>query len=213
MNKKKMKKMDNEESENLSKNKLDIISPEKILTNKAKKTSKTYKYYFGLNNYLIILGVIFIYLLLFITRYYILSPIEIDKKYQNKIPHGREYIHIPIVGTNDIHGHFFPTVNKIKLNSTKIISYKTGGVELIYSYINILKEQFGSKKVLYFDARDHYFCAQDSKIFEGENFEEFFNYVGLNGIILGNNDYNFPREWIENKIKNANYPFLVNNKR
>ena len=203
--------MDIDERENLSKNELEIIPPEKILNNKTLKRSNSYKQYFGINNCLIIFGVAFIYLLLFITRYYILSPIEIDKKYRNINPHDRSYIYIPIVGTNDIHGHFFPVINKIKLNSTKIITYKTGGVELIYSYVNILKEEFGSNRVLYFDAGDHYFGAQDSKLFEGRNFEDFFNYVGLNGTTIGNNDYNFPRDWIENKIKNANYPFLVNN--
>ena len=208
------KKMDNEEHENLSKENLEIIPLEKILTNKTKKRTNGYKKYFGhfgINNYCIIFGIIFIYILLFLTRYYILSPIEIDKRYKNINPHDRSKIYIPIVGTNDIHGHFFPVINKIKLNSTKIITYKTGGVELIYSYINILKEEFGANRVLYFDAGDHYFGAQDSKLFEGRNFEDFFNYVGLNGTTLGNNDFNFPREWIENKIKNANYPFLVNN--
>ena len=181
--------MDIDERENLSKNELEIIPPDKILNNKTIKRSNSYKQYFGINNCLIIFGVVFIYLLLFITRYYILSPIEIDKKYRNINPHDRSYIYIPIVGTNDIHGHFFPVVNKIKLNSTKIITYKTGGVELIYSYVNILKEEFGSNRVLYFDAGDHYFGAQDSKLFEGRNFEDFFNYVGLNGTTIGNNDF------------------------
>jgi len=74
-----------------------------------------------------------------------------------------------------------------------------------------LYEEFGANRVLYFDAGDHYFGAQDSKIFEGKNFDDFFNYIGLNGTTLGNNDYNYPREWIENKIKKANYPFLLSN--
>ena len=203
--------MDNEEYTKLSKEDHEIIPPHKIITyNKIKRTI-TYKKYFNFNDLLILIGIALIYILLFITRYYILAPIEIDSNYKNINPHERGIQYIPIVGTNDIHGHFFPVINKIKLNSTKIITYKTGGVELIYSYINILREEFGSQKVLYFDAGDHYFGAQDSKLFEGENFEDFFNYVGLNGTTLGNKDFNFPREWIENKIKNANYPFLVNN--
>ena len=70
-----------------------------------------------------------------------------------------------------------------------------------------MREEFGINKVLYFDSGDNYFCAQDSKLFGGI----FYNYIGLNGTTLGNNDYNYPREWIENKIKNANYPFLLNN--
>ena len=205
------KKMDKEGYQKLSLDDFEIIPPNKIIINQKIARAQTYKKYFNFNDFLILLGIVFIYLLLFITRYYILSPIEIDKNYKNINPHKPGIVYIPIVATNDIHGHFFPVINKIKLNSTKIITYKTGGVELIYSYLNILREEFGKKKVLYFDAGDHYFGAQDSKLFEGKNFDDFFNYVGLNGTTLGNNDYNFPREWIENKIKNANYPFLINN--
>ena len=205
------KKMDKEGYQKLSLDDFEIIPPNKIIINQKIARAQTYKKYFNFNDFLILFGIVFIYLLLFITRYYILSPIEIDKNYKNINPHKPGIVYIPIVATNDIHGHFFPVINKIKLNSTKIITYKTGGVELIYSYLNILREEFGKKKVLYFDAGDHYFGAQDSKLFEGKNFDDFFNYVGLNGTTLGNNDYNFPREWIENKIKNANYPFLINN--
>ena len=39
-----------------------------------------------------------------------------------------------------------------------------------------MKEEFGENKVLYLDTGDHYFGDQDSKIFEGENFDDFFNY-------------------------------------
>ncbi len=205
-------KIDNDEYEKLySIEELEIIPPHKILVNKTIKRSASYKFNFSINDLFILFGIVFIYILLFMTRYYILSPIEIDKNYKTINPNERGIVYVPIVGTNDIHGHFFPVINKIKLNSTKIITYKTGGVELIYSYVNILKEEFGAERVLYFDAGDHYFGAQDSKIFEGKNFDDFFNYIGLNGTTLGNNDYNFPREWIENKIKKANYPFLISN--
>ena len=205
------KKMESDEYQNLPKEDREIIPPDRIITNPKITRAHTYKKYFKLNDLLILFGIIFIYMILFMIRYYILSPIEIDKNYKNINPHERGVIYVPIIATNDIHGHFFPVINKIKLNSTKIVNYKTGGVELIYSYVNILREEFGHNKVLYFDAGDHYFGAQDSKLFEGRNFDSFFNYIGLNGTTLGNNDYNFPREWIENKIKIANYPFLINN--
>jgi 2',3'-cyclic-nucleotide 2'-phosphodiesterase (5'-nucleotidase family) len=102
-------------------------------------------------------------------------------------------------------------LNEIKFNATKSFTYKTGGMELVYSYVNILREEFGKNRVLYFDSGDHYFGTKDSKFFDGQNFLDFFNFVGLNGTTLGNNDYNFPREWIEKKIKEADYPLLVNN--
>ena len=203
--------MENEEIEILSQDEGDKVPIHRVVVNHKLKKLSTKKRWLSNSDLLILFGIILIYVMLFMTRHYILSPIEIDNNY-NIINHNeRGIIYIPIVGTNDLHGHFFPVINKIKLNSTKIITYKTGGVELIYSYLNILREEFGGKKVLYFDTGDHYFGAYDSKIFEGKNFDDFFNFVGLNGTTLGNNDFNFAREWIEKKIKNADYPFLINN--
>ena len=202
------KKFENEEKEELSKENIPL---RRFMFNHKIKKSSSKEKCLATECYIIIFIIIFIYILLFMTRHYILSPIEIDNKYKKINPHKKKIIYIPIVGTNDIHGHFFPSINKIKLNSTKIISYKTGGVELIYSYLNILREEFGENKVLYFDTGDHYFGAYDSKKFDGKNFDDFFNFVGLNGTTLGNNDFNFAREWIEKKIKNADYPFLINN--
>ena len=205
------KKMENEEKEMLSTVKNDLINVEKVIHSTKTKKKFSFKEYLDIGNILIVLGIIVLYAFLFLTRYYILSPIEIDKHYKNVYPRDKGLIYIPIVGTNDFHGHFFPVTNKIKLNSTKIISYQTGGVELIYSYINILREEFGENKVLYFNGGDQYYGAQDSKIFNGDNLDDFFDFVGLNGTTLGNKDYLYSREWIEKKIKNANYPFLINN--
>ena len=210
----KQKKMENEEIEILTrinnKNKESISSPKLLLNHKMKRNS-TNKFCLSFSDILIILSIILIYMLLFLTRYFILSPIEIDYDYKKVNLHPRHLIYIPIVGTNDIHGHFFPILNEIKFNATRSLHYKMGGIELIYSYINILREEFGKSRVLYFDSGDHYFGTKDSKLFDGKNFLDFFNFVGLNGTTLGNNDFNYPREWIEKKIKEADFPFLVNN--
>ena len=138
--------MDNEEKEELSNDKNDIIPLQRVIANHKLKRGLTKKKCFNTSDLIILLGILLIYTLLFMTRHYILSPIEIDSNYKTINPHERGIIYIPIVGTNDIHGHFFPSINKIKLNSTKIITYKTGGVELIYSYVNILREEFGNIK-------------------------------------------------------------------
>ena len=54
-----------------------------IATSKLTRTT-TYKKYFNFNVLIILVGIALIYVLLFMTRYYILSPIEIDKNYRNK---------------------------------------------------------------------------------------------------------------------------------
>ena len=130
------------------------------------------------------------------------------KKISSKDEEG--YIYIPVVGTNDIHGSFFPYINHYYSNGEKM-EYKTGGLEYIAKYINILRNEFGANKVLYFDAGDQFFQTNETILFDGNNILDFFNTIGLNGTTLGNIDYLYKREWIEHKIKNAKYPYLINN--
>jgi hypothetical protein len=45
------------------------------------------------------------------------DEIHIDKDYDRIMPNDKKYVYIPIVGTNDIHGNFFPVLNEIQLNN------------------------------------------------------------------------------------------------
>ena len=138
------------------------------------------------------------------------SNYNIDSNYNTISPKDEKYIYIPLIGTNDIHGRFFPTNNYFNSNGQKI-EYKTGGLEYIAKYINILKQEFGSNRILYFDAGDQFFSTTETILFDGNNIFEFLNTIGLNGTTLGNIDYMHKRQWIEDKIKKAKYPYLINN--
>ena len=122
----------------------------------------------------------------------------------------KQFTYIPIVGTDDIHGYFFPKVNNIKINNGTL-TYKTGGLEYISKYINILREEFGSNRVLYFDVGDSYQGGIDSFLFDGEIIQDYFNLIGLNSTTLGNHELDYSRAWVESKIKKANYKTLINN--
>ena len=135
---------------------------------------------------------------------------NIDSNYETLSPNDEKVVYIPIVGTNDIHGRFFPSNNHIYSNGNEI-KFKTGGLEYIARYINILKNEYGANRVLYFDAGDQFFHTNETILFDGNNIFEFLNTIGLNGTTLGNIDYLYRREWIENKIKKASYPYLINN--
>ena len=135
---------------------------------------------------------------------------HIDSNYERVSPNDKKYIYIPIVGTNDFHGTFFPQINEIN-DGNKKIKYKTGGLEYIASYINILRDEFGNNRVLYFDIGDQFFQTSETILFDGRNIQDFLNKVGLNGTVLGNHEFLYERKWIENKIKNANYPYIINN--
>ena len=138
------------------------------------------------------------------------SNVGLNQNYEKINPYDKNYIYIPIVGTDDIHGTFFPRVNNIKIGN-KTLTYKTGGLEYIAKYINIIREEFGSNRVLYLDAGDFFQGGIESVLFDGEIMLDYFNLIGLNGSTVGNHEFDYSREWIESKIKKAKYKILINN--
>ena len=95
--------------------------------------------------------------------------------------------------------------------NNETLEYKTGGLEYVTKYINILREDFGSSRVLFFDSGDFYQGGIDSVLFDGEIMQDFYNLVGLNGSTIGNHEFDYSRKWIEKKIRKGKYPLLVNN--
>ena len=136
--------------------------------------------------------------------------IGINPNYEKINPNHSNYTYIPIVGIDDVHGLFFPKINKIKVGNRTLI-YKTGGLEYITKYINILREEFGSQRVLFFDVGDFYQGGIDSVLFDGEIMQEVYNLIGVNGTTIGNHEFDYSKSWIEEKIKNGNYKMLIHN--
>ena len=135
---------------------------------------------------------------------------EIDSTYERISPYDEKYIYIPIIATNDFHGRFFPEKYEIYNNGSKI-EYTYGGLEYIAKYINTLRNEFGENRVLYFDSGDNYFQCNETILFTGNNIFEFLNTIGLNGTAIGNHEFLYKRKFIEDKIKRAKFPYLVNN--
>ena len=59
---------------------------------------------------------------------------------------------IAILATNDIHGHILPT---IQFNPSNNQTYRTGGLTLLSTYIDALKEEWGDN-LLWLDAGDEF---------------------------------------------------------
>ena len=136
--------------------------------------------------------------------------IGLNPNYEKIDPNNINYTYIPIVGIDDVHGHFFPKINKVKIGKDTLI-YKTGGFEYIAKYINILREEFGAYRVLFFDSGDLYQGGFDSFVSNGEIMQDFYNLIGINGSTIGNHEFDYDRKWLESKIKKGNYNILVNN--
>ena len=138
------------------------------------------------------------------------EEINIDENYERITPNDKEYFYIPIAATNDFHGDFFPEEEEF-INGNQTIKYKVGGIEYISKYISILKEEFGKDGMLYLDSGDYFFRPYSPRYFEGNLIIDFFNLIGLNATTLGNHELLMKRKWIEEKMKLANYPLLINN--
>jgi DNA mismatch repair ATPase MutL len=136
--------------------------------------------------------------------------IGLNPNYERIDPNHSNYTYVPIVGIDDVHGLFFPKINNMIIGNKSLI-YKTGGLEYITKYINILRKEFGAHRVLFFDGGDFYQGGIDSVLFDGEIMQDFYNLVGLNGSTIGNHEFDYSREWIEAKIKKGNYKILINN--
>ena len=128
--------------------------------------------------------------------------IGLNQNYEKIDKNDKKYTYIPIVGINDIHGIFFPKVNNIIIGKNKSITYKTGGLEYVTKYVNILRNDFGSNRVLFFDAGDNYQGGIDSVLFDGEILLDYFNLIGINGSTIGNHEFDYSKTWIEILINN-----------
>ena len=53
--------------------------------------------------------------------------------------------------------------------------------------------------------------SNETVLFDGKNILDFLNTIGLNGTTLGNHEYLYKKSWIENIIKKAKFPYLINN--
>ena len=87
-----------------------------------------------------------------------------------------EYIYIPIIATNNIQGNFYQSEMKIKN-----ITYKSGDLIYFLRYINILKDEFGQKRLLYLDAGGLYDSNNKTEI---NYIKNLLNYINFNKDIL-----------------------------
>jgi len=134
------------------------------------------------------------------------EPIELTD-YQYPVQDTSEnIIKVAIMGTNDLHGEIFPNVFKSSDGSTM----SSGGSTNMYSYIKALRNDWGDY-FLWLDGGDQFQGTVEVMLSEGEIMKDFFNYANLNGIAIGNHDFDYGVEKLKEHIKNQNFPALCAN--
>ena len=131
-----------------------------------------------------------------ISQYDYPKPIDTEDEYN-----------IAILGTNDIHGAYFPSlVNLTNLN----ITYYSGGLVYMGKYINLLREEW-KEQFIWLDAGDQFQGAMENTISNGTIITDFYNIMNLTDATFGNHEWDFGREFIEKRMNESNFNYIIGN--
>jgi 2',3'-cyclic-nucleotide 2'-phosphodiesterase (5'-nucleotidase family) len=88
--------------------------------------------------------------------------------------------------------------------------YKSGGAEYLYSYVEILRKEWGDK-FLWLDAGDQYIGGLECMLSDCNIMNTFYNAAKVDGITLGNHDFDYEVKELKEKIKNSTFPYICAN--
>ena len=131
--------------------------------------------------------------------------IDISSGYTHINPKDKSYVYIAILSTNDLHGHFFPEDIEFSENA-----YTRGGMDYLEKYIDIIRSEFKSR-FIYLDAGDLFKGGLESQLTDGDIMTESLNLMQCKATTFGLHEFDYSREFLENKIKQASFPYLSTN--
>ncbi len=131
--------------------------------------------------------------------------IDISSGYTHVDPKDKIYFYIAVLSTNDVHGHFYPDEFEIKG-----YNYSQGGFDYLAKYINILRNEY-PKRLLYLDAGDLFKGGTESVFSNGEIMTESLNLMECQAATFGDHEFDYSREFLEDKVNKATFPYLSTN--
>ena len=131
--------------------------------------------------------------------------IDISSGYTHINPKDKTYMYVAILCTNDLHGHFYPEDIEFSENA-----YTRGGMDYLGKYMDIIKNEFKSR-FIYLDAGDLFKGGLESSITNGEIMTQSLNAMQCKATTFGHHEFDYSREFLENKIKESSFPYLSTN--
>ena len=131
--------------------------------------------------------------------------IDISSGYTHINPKDKTNMYVAILCTNDLHGHFYPEDIEFSENA-----YTRGGMDYLGKYMDIIKNEFKSR-FIYLDAGDLFKGGLESSITNGDIMTESLNTLQCKGTTFGLHEFDYSREFLENKIKQSSFPYLSTN--
>lgn len=121
-----------------------------------------------------------------------------------------QYETIAILGTNDLHGHILPLVYT---TSDTNETYTAGGMLSLFSYIKILKNEWGNR-FLWLDAGDLFQGSIEGDETTGVSTIESINYLNFSrsiGFTIGNHDFDYGIDKIVKFLNKAKFSYMNSN--
>ena len=118
------------------------------------------------------------------------------------------YTYIPILATNDLHGGIFPS----HFSDSNKKRFLNGGANYLYSYKKILKEEWADR-LIWLDGGDQFQGTMECMLSNCTIMKDFFNQAGLDGIALGNHDFDYGVEYLMEYVKKMKFSLIVANVR
>ena len=125
--------------------------------------------------------------------------------YPKKTSEENSTYNIAIMGTNDIHGAFFP--QKVNINNN---IYDYGGLIYMGNYITNLREEWRNR-FIWLDSGDQFQGGLESKISYGDIMTDFFNIMEINGSTIGNHEWDFKIDFLINRTSKAKFKYICSN--
>ena len=125
--------------------------------------------------------------------------------YPKKTSEDNSTYNIVIMGTNDIHGAFFP--QKVNINNN---IYDYGGLIYMGNYITNLREEWRNR-FIWLDSGDQFQGGLESKISYGDIMTDFFNIMEINGSTIGNHEWDFKIDFLINRTSKAKFKYICSN--
>lgn len=108
---------------------------------------------------------------------------------------------VSVVSTNDFHGALVGRVHSWSNGDV------VGGAEYLAGYLNIVREE-NPGGVLYLDAGDMMQGTLISNYFDGVSTIEAFNAMGVAAMAIGNHEFDWGQEVLQDRYDQADFPFL-----
>ena len=122
-----------------------------------------------------------------------------------------DYIYVPIIGTNDLHGKIFPVRYKKPNTSENQEYYYSGGAEYIFSYAEILRKKWGNKRVIWLDAGDQFQGGYEFTHTNGTIMRDYYNTCKIDAMGIGNHEFDFEIDFLQDFMNNSSFPYLAAN--